>query len=259
MTTTPGSTVQVPAPKELRSALLSGEVTDRDFTAVYTERVDQWLTQLFDSALHATGRHGDNGVALLAVGGHGRRELCPGSDFDLVLVHDRAGRVADLADAIWYPVWDSGIHLDHSVRTPKELATMVDNDVRVALGQLTARRIAGDAGLAAQVFDGTHRQWKARPRISLQRLRSAVRERWDQYGEVAHLLEPDIKQAQGGLRDIEALAAARLVTPVVTPDPEVARAHELLLATRVALHAVTGRNTDLLVQDQQAAVAARLG
>jgi [protein-PII] uridylyltransferase len=234
-------------------------VSDRDFTAVYTARVDQWLVELFDAALSTTGRHSDNGVALLAVGGHGRQELCPGSDLDLVLVHDRAGAVAELADAIWYPVWDSGIHLDHSVRTPKELAGMVESDVRVALGQLTARRIAGDQHLAARVMEETQRQWKVRPRVSLQRLRAAVHERWAQYGELAHLVEPDIKQAQGGLRDSEALAAAALVTPVITDDPAVAQGHELLTATRVALHAVTGRNTDVLLQEHQAAVAARLG
>ncbi|MDQ1372789.1 MAG: [protein-PII] uridylyltransferase, partial [Actinomycetota bacterium] len=160
---TPGSTVESPAPKELRSALLNGGVSDRDFTAVYTERVDQWLAQLFDAALRTTGRHRDKGVALLAVGGHGRRELCPGSDLDLVLVHDRAGAVGELADAIWYPVWDSGIHLDHSVRNPKEVAAMVDSDVRVALGQLTARCIAGDERLAGQVMQETQRQWVGRP------------------------------------------------------------------------------------------------
>jgi [protein-PII] uridylyltransferase len=259
MTTTSGSAVEALAPKELRSALLSGGAPDREFTAAYTDGVDDWLRQVFARALLATGRRDDMGVVLLAVGGHGRAELCPGSDLDLVLVHAGAGKVADLADAIWYPVWDSGIHLDHSVRTPKELAVMVDSDVRVALGQLTSRAIAGDAALAARVRAETHKQWTARPRTSLQRLRTAVHERWEAYGELAHLVEPDIKQCQGGLRDVEALAAAALVSPVVPVDPAIVDAHARLLTVRVALHAVTGRATDVLTQQHQSDVPARGG
>ena len=57
------------------------------------------------------------GVALVAVGGLGRRECAPHSDLDLVLLHDGVARVDDLAAAIWYPIWDARLGLDHSVRT----------------------------------------------------------------------------------------------------------------------------------------------
>ena len=80
----------------------------------------------------------EKGVTLLAVGGYGRGELAPGSDLDLLLVHDRRGRMKPLADAIWYPVWDTGLHLDHSVRTAKEVRAAMDDDIKVALGLLDA-------------------------------------------------------------------------------------------------------------------------
>src|SRR3954468_8456942 len=78
--------------------------------------VDGWLTNLFEKATDGDAE----GLALVAVGGYGRRDPAPYSDLDLVLVHrdDRkADKVAEVADRIWYPVWDSGLSLDHSVRT----------------------------------------------------------------------------------------------------------------------------------------------
>src|SRR5262249_47555609 len=94
------------------------------------------------------------GVALLAVGAYGRRELCPASDLDLALVHDgKRGRdLREVADAIWYPIWDSGVALDHSVRTPKEARAVADRDLKAALGLLDARFVAGDAQLAEPVL-----------------------------------------------------------------------------------------------------------
>src|SRR5205814_1397705 len=84
------------------------------------------------------------GVALLAVGAYGRRELCPASDLDLVLLHDgRRGRdVGALADRVWYPIWDSGFRLDHSVRTPDQARAIADNDLKAALGLPDGRDVA---------------------------------------------------------------------------------------------------------------------
>lgn len=83
--------------------------------AALAELTDEWLTGLF-----AAGSEALKGVSLVAVGGYGRGELSPRSDLDLLLLHDGgdSGAVAALADRIWYPVWDLGLALDHSVRTP---------------------------------------------------------------------------------------------------------------------------------------------
>src|SRR5205823_12414531 len=120
----------------------------RAFTKAYAEAVDEWLHPLF---AHALGGRDDDGVALLAVGGYGRAELCPASDLDLVLVHERGRSVAGVAEAIWYPVWDAGFHLDHSVRTPKEITARAANDLKLAWGLWTARPASGDAAFAARV------------------------------------------------------------------------------------------------------------
>ncbi|MFZ0667122.1 MAG: hypothetical protein WAM97_15330, partial [Acidimicrobiales bacterium] len=84
-----------------------------DFCHAYSAVADSEL-----SALLSQAAGGDlQGLALLAVGGYGRRELCPHSDLDLVLVHKQRRDVASVADSVWYPVWDEGVHLDYSVRT----------------------------------------------------------------------------------------------------------------------------------------------
>ncbi|MBV9410959.1 MAG: [protein-PII] uridylyltransferase, partial [Acidimicrobiia bacterium] len=244
--------------RELRAGLLAAGLGGRAFTKAYAEAVDEWLRPLFANALDGLDRAG---VVLLAVGGYGRAELCPASDLDLVLVHERGRSVSGVAEALWYPVWDAGFHLDHSVRTPKEIAVLAGKDLKVALGLLTARPVAGDTALARRVIESVRRDWAARPRTSLARLRSAVTERWATSGDVAFLLEPDLKQSRGGLRDVEALAAAALATPIAVPaveDPDFIAAHDALLSVRVALHAVSGRQSDALLRELQTDVADRL-
>jgi len=245
--------------RELRAGLLAAGLGGRAFTEAYAEAVDEWLRTLFAQALDGRA---EDGIALLAVGGYGRRELCPASDLDLVLVHERGKAVGGVAEAIWYPVWDAGLHLDHSVRTPKEVAAMATSDLKVALGLLTARPVAGDTALGTRVVEAVRRDWAGRPRTSLARLHEAVVERWRASGDVAFLLEPDLKLGRGGLRDVEALAAAALATPIAVPaieDPAFIAAHDTLLSARVALHGLALRHTDTLVREDQAGVAAALG
>src|SRR3984893_346168 len=88
-------------------------------------------------------------LALIAGGSHARRELTPGGDLDLVLLHTGRPDVAAVADRLWYPVWDSGLRLDHSVRTVTEARKGARQEMKAALGLLSARRIAGDPLLVA--------------------------------------------------------------------------------------------------------------
>jgi [protein-PII] uridylyltransferase len=245
--------------RAVRAELLAAGLNGRAFTKAYAEAVDEWLRPLLAVALDGRG---DDGVALLAVGGYGRSELSPASDLDLVLLHERGKSVGGVAEALWYPVWDAGFHLDHSVRTPKELVAMAAKDLKVAMGLLTARPVAGDTVLAERALDAVRRDWASRPRTSLGRLQEALHERWLASGDVAFLLEPDLKQSRGGLRDVEALAAAGLATPIAVPaveDPAFVAAHDTLLAVRVALHTTAARRGDTLLREDQAAVADRLG
>jgi [protein-PII] uridylyltransferase len=222
------------------------------------------LTALYDGWL--AGLLGDPGpgVALVAVGGLGRREPAPGSDLDLVLLHAHGARgdVAAVADAVWYPVWDSGVGLDHSVRTVDEALEVARGDLKAALGLLDARHLAGDAALSADLLTRTRAAWRAQAPTRLPELRAAVVARAAADGEVAFLLEPDLKSARGGLRDVHALqavAAAQLADP---PGPPVQQAHRLLLDVRGELHRRTAgagrRVVDRLLLQEQDAVAAAL-
>ena len=202
-------------------------------------------------------------MALVAVGGYGRAELCPFSDLDVVLVHDgsrSADAVQAAAERIWYPVWDAGVGLDHSVRTVKEALGVADTDLKAALGLLDARLVAGDAGLGGDLIDRARRQWHKRAGRWLPALAEAVAARHGQFGEVAFLLEPELKEGRGGLRDVHALRAAAFATPVVGVEPEaVTASHDVLLAVRVELHRRAGKALDRLLLQEQDAVAAALG
>jgi [protein-PII] uridylyltransferase len=215
-----------------------------------TEIADCWLAELL-------GDEAD--VALIAVGGYGRRELCPFSDLDVVLVHRGRRDIKDVAERIWYPVWDAGVGLDHSVRTVKEALNVAADDLKAALGLLDARLVAGDAALAAELATKADGQWRGRPHRSLVALRDAVAERHTTFGEVAFLLEPELKEGHGGLRDVHALRAAARATPVVGPlDDAVVEAEQLLLRVRIELQRRTGRAQDRLVLQEQDGVAAAM-
>jgi [protein-PII] uridylyltransferase len=249
--------------KEVRAALLEQRrLRGRRFCEDYTAAIDDWLAELFSGAVRYAGRTNSKGIALVAVGGYGRGELCPGSDLDLLLVHDRVKGIAKLADALWYPIWDAGLSVDHSVRTVKETLEVVDADFRSALGLLSARHVAGDERLAGAAAREVRARWAAKPRRTLDRLRDAMELRWFQHGELAFLLEPDVKLSRGGLRDVDCARAAALAAPVVAPfleDPRFDESADELLAVRVALHATTGRARDRLLLEDQDAVARRLG
>ncbi|TDB92690.1 [protein-PII] uridylyltransferase [Actinomadura sp. 7K534] len=215
--------------------------------------LDRWLGSL----LTAGGTPDD--VALIAVGSHGRRDLTPGGDLDLVLLHRGRADIAEIADRIWYPVWDSGLRLDHSVRTVHEARTVARGDLKAALGLLSARRIAGAHALADELRAAVLADWRADAPVRLADLSAMCRERWDGQGELAFLLEPDLKEARGGLRDVHVMHAVAASWVASAPGGRVRDAHDLLLDVRHALHEVTGRSTDRLVLQEQEAVAHALG
>jgi [protein-PII] uridylyltransferase len=230
----------------LRRPGLVGALLRHELADVY----DQWLCSLF------TPR---DGVALVAVGGLGRREPAPHSDLDLVLLHEgKVDGLADLADAIWYPIWDSKLSLDHSVRTPDQAVAVAKDDLKALLGLLDIRHIAGDAGLTGRVRGSVLDVWRATAAKRLDEMKTISRERWAIAGEAAFLLEPNLKESRGGLRDaqaLHALAAAQLVDYPVW----VREAYPVLLDVRGELQRLTGRSEDVLRQQEHDGVAAALG
>jgi [protein-PII] uridylyltransferase len=224
--------------------------------AALAELTDDWLTGLFTAGSEAL-----KGVSLVAVGGYGRGELSPRSDLDLLLLHDGSdsGAVAALADRIWYPVWDLGLALDHSVRTPSEARKTAGEDLKVQLGLLDARHIAGDLGLTAGLRTAVLADWRNQAPKRLPELQELCAERAERQGELQYLLEPDLKEARGGLRDATALRAVAASWLADAPREGLADARRRLLDVRDALHLTTGRATDRLALQEQDQVAAELG
>ena len=212
--------------------------------------LDAWLHKLFPSHLP--------GVSLVAVGGLGRRDCAPYSDLDLVLLHNGAAGIDRIASALWYPIWDARLGLDHSVRTLPEALSVAHDDVKVALGLLDARHIAGDATLSADLVAATSDLWRRTAVRLMPQLREITGARWTQHGELAFLLEGDLKEASGGLRDVTLLRGVGRAG-IADMRPAVRAAYLRLLDTRDALHLAVGRRVDRLVAQERKAVADLLG
>jgi [protein-PII] uridylyltransferase len=246
---------------EERAALIADEtLTGRELCRALSQAADTMLGDLFTSALE--GRRLKARVALIAIGGYGRGELAPQSDLDVVLVFEGRNRDLDeIARAMWYPVWDSRLKLGHAVRSLGDQLALAADDLDTATALLSSRRIAGDEELADRLGTEAVTQWRRRGRRWLDALQARTATRRAAAGEVAYLLEPDLKEGAGGLRDVHTLwwaAAADLVLP--RADLELLeRCYDSLVSVRVALHRVTGKPGDVLRLEQQDAVAARLG
>jgi [protein-PII] uridylyltransferase len=245
--TRPGSAVSGASASAARDA---ARTRLREARAERTGELDRRLARL-------VGAEPD--VALVAVGSHGREELTPGGDVDLVLLHRGRPDIAALADRVWYPIWDSGLRLDHSVRTHDEARAVAREDLKAALGLISARHVAGDPELTSRLRDDVLADWRADARRRLPELREMTRRRWEDYGELAFLLEPDLKESRGGLRDVHAIQAVAAAWVSPGPSERVREAYSLLLDVRHTLHEVTGRGGDRLVLQEQAAVAEALG
>jgi [protein-PII] uridylyltransferase len=219
---------------------------------------DSWLRQVFADAVAATGVPAGK-ATLVAVGGYGRGELSPGSDLDLVLLHADRDVAADLADKIWYPVWDTGVRLDHAVRTFEEARRLASADLPVLLGLLDARPVAGDPALVGRLRSSVLGDWRAAARRRLPELREAWDERGAKAGDLRHDLEPDLKDGRGGLRDVVSLRAVAASWVADRPHRDVDDAVRRLADVRDALQLVTGRATNRLQLQEQDQVAADLG
>jgi [protein-PII] uridylyltransferase len=232
------------------------------------------LADLLDTSLTASLEGRTRGrVALVAVGSYARAELCPGSDVDVVLVHDGRDDIAAIADGLWYPLWDAGFVLGHATNTVKEEVALAERDLDALTALLDARLVTGDSALFGDLVTRIRDLAERRRRKLVEQLRSDLESRRQKLGFVAEMLEPNLKDGGGGLRDLqsvtwagctlgqpggwEALVARGYLRP---HDPErLAAARTRLLDIRVALHRVTGSRSDVLTLQEQDAVADETG
>jgi [protein-PII] uridylyltransferase len=219
----------------------------------------QELTAAYDGWLATRIPDGAPGIALVALGSLGRSEPSPRSDLDLVLLHTgNAADVAEIADSIWYPIWDSGVGLDHSVRSPEEAVRVAREDLKALLGLLDIRHLSGDANLSAAVRTDVLALWRSRAGKLVGELRELAAQRWQLAGEGAFLLEPNVKDSRGGLRDVRLLYALALAQLVDLPTNARAAGADLL-DIRGELHRLAGRADDVLHRQEHDAVAVALG
>ena len=201
-------------------------------------------------------------VALTAVGGYGRGELAPGSDLDILILHDGSNKADDLSQFIngfLYPLWSAGRAVDHSVRTRAQTRDIAAEDIRVALGLLDLRFIQGNKDLFTTVDEDSRDSWRNNQKRNLPKLRESLEERANRSGELAFLLEPDLKEARGGLRDINALHAIEASGVVAVALERMASGQALLSNVRDVLHELSGKTRDQLLLTEQDKVAAEMG
>ncbi len=201
-------------------------------------------------------------IAVVAVGGYGREELCLYSDIDVMLLHDGSIGAEQVRTAL-YPLWDAHLAVGHSVRTVREAAAASREHLETLSALLFARLLAGDAGLLAALeveLAGLLRRERARwPAAML----SAERER--RRKEPFQLLAADLKNGRGGLRTFQTIDFERRRLELLgEPDPyppsdDEKRARGIVLAVRNGLHAVSGRAVDIYQPELRAAVARWLG
>ncbi|KUH99008.1 [protein-PII] uridylyltransferase [Mycobacterium sp. IS-3022] len=247
--------------------LLAGTARQLDSAALRQALQDLYEFWLTTKAAEV-GITPTSGFAIVATGGLGRGEFVPYSDLDLTLLHDNMppGLVGQVAELLWYPLWDANIRLDHSVRTVPEALKVGSEDISAGLAMLEARHIAGDADLSALLIAGARRQWRTGIASRFDDLVEHTRARWQRSGEIAHRAEPDLKCGRGGLRDVQllnALAIAQLtdVYPNRTsasPLGTLGEAHLALLNVRTELHRVAGRGRDLLLAQHADEIGAAL-
>jgi [protein-PII] uridylyltransferase len=198
-----------------------------------------------------------SGFAIVATGGLGRGELLPYSDLDLTLVHDNMPRdvVTQVAELLWYPLWDANIPIDHSVRTVPEALKVAGEDISAGLAMLDARHIAGDSDLSTLLVGGARRQWRTGIASRFEELVAHTNARWERSGQIAHRAEPDLKNGRGGLRDVQllnALAIAQLADgypsrSLASPMGTLGDSHLALLNVRTELHRVSRKGREMLL------------
>jgi len=244
-----------------------------------TELVDGIVLDIYREALADLGRAGTGGLesicTLVAHGGTGRQDLAPYSDVDLMLLHvpGKEKQVAKLAERLMRDVFDVGLQLGQSVRTPQQACQSARGDATICTSLIESRRLAGSEELFNAYRHRFRKQMMQRADGLVPMVEKARHEERSQYGETVYLLEPNVKRSGGGLRDIQFIRwigflqygaaepdALRLAGRLTEDDFQAVReAWEFLLHLRNEMHFHAGKSHDLLDKQEQLRLAARFG
>jgi [protein-PII] uridylyltransferase len=210
-----------------------------------------------------------DGPALLAVGGYGRRQLFPYSDVDLLLLFrstEQAVARKDAISAFLQQLWDSGLRMSHSVRTPDECAEVHDQNTELNISLLDQRYLAGDRALYAALAAKLPRFVLANRDALARNLARLTRERHTKYGDTIYHLEPNVKETPGGLRDFQLVCWLEQMRNtesqrlgLAAPPEELEQASRHLMRLRAYLHIASGRDNNTLGFEAQDAIAELAG
>ena len=238
--------------------------------AVLEKRAAQ-IDKMFEDGIDATDDSLQSKIALVAVGGYGRKELNAHSDIDVMLLHRNVPKeiLEQLAQKIFYPFWDQGFDVQGTIRTLEDCKAMLKGDLRSRTSLLEHRLICGNVELY-QSFDQMLKNHWAKPRNRKRFFREKLNEmrlRHARFGETVYLLEPNLKEGVGGLRDVQTLLWLGLVCglseeklPLQAEERErLKKAMRFLLFLREALHEKAARKTDHLAFGFQESLAYSLG
>ena len=243
----------------------------------YAKLYDGVLSGLFLATRATMKQRGDwVPLTLAAVGSYGRATLSPHSDLDVrMLCQGDTATVAPAAEALLYPLWDAGLNIGHQVVTAADVVDLAREDLPTATSLLDWRKISGDAEFEDALLDRAFQGVFGPGNLAnfIDRLEARTRARHERFGGSVFLLEPDVKNGEGGLRDLDVMhwsARARwrvndlseliqIGILVAREWTEIEEARSLLLRIRNLLHLSSGRRTDRLSFDQQERVAEQLG
>jgi len=251
---------------------LNARQDGRSIVKYISGEVDALLLELW--AEIAGPRHGR--VDIVAVGGYGRAELCPQSDWDLLFLHaDGHDKVvhADI-ERMLRSLWDIGAQIGHAVRTPDETLAHAQGDHHARTALLESRLLTGEGGFFSLVQKGAQQHWRKRQRKAFcaQKMEECAARR-KAMGDTAFLMEPDIKSGKGGLRDVSTVfwlsmawygvdKARELIGQGVVSEAEFndfVRARNFLWRVRTGLHLLAGREDDRLRFEHQQELARQFG
>jgi len=244
---------------ELAAAAGRGE-GGRQAMRQYSHRMDAIVQQLFAEAGPVS-----QSVAVFALGGYGRRELCLHSDVDLLLLFsDRIDEPAEqLLRRFLNPLWDLGLTVGHHVREVAEGRTLTDDNPEFLLALTDARPVVGDATLLDAFLARSNAARTATRAVGA--LKTLIAERHARFNDTLYQIEPDVKESPGGLRDLfGAQTIAMLTDPTLLAQGgsgarALEDAEEFLLRVRSVLHLEAGRHHNVLRHEMQERAAARLG
>lgn len=248
----------------------------RELARKRADVVDLALISLFRKAETEApwGPYREAGLAVVALGGYGRRELCPFSDIDLMLLYrpEEQPRVEAVAETLFYPLWDAALELGHGARTVDECLDVAAESVELLTSFFQARLLVGDQRLFRELLDRLHSQATTDGGGAfLANARRAREARHAAFGDTHALLEPHLKEGRGGLRDVhealwltfvfgggsgyDGLAQTGWLAEQSLTDLEAAT--NTLLRARTSLHYAAGRKVDRAYFDYQADLAAQ--